>query len=564
MAFHSLRTTAESPNLIGISVTGREAGGDVAQKMPGLVSSLSRKCRSSFRLPPELLATIFLEYARDSASLVYSVTVPRWISVSYVCRYWRNVALHCANLWATHLFFVSSEWMDELLRRSKNVPLIVRVDICYHSGSHVGQIHSLEKALGNMERIQDLWIECPSDMIEIIQPRLNVAAPLLRSLYLSAGMSFDGLFLINQDTLPGVMPGLRKVHLYSFRVDWSSSIFNGLTKLTLGYLFNQTLDYLNGVLRILRQLPRLRQLCLEGSVPDIGAILPTSRNENECISLPHLEKLFLAEPVSWTIALLTQLELPKSTIVQLECHCGDPQDISGLLALITDQIGNYPSMAESAQTELRYLDLDRNDDCWKFTYGASTTNAYRTDMFSHYLERLGSQITLTHMPEETDDILAWFCAFPVAQLNAIAVHDLYEDNFENEDPWTEAFQNASELHTIGVESSRFECLIRALHPHDGTIPAPNLIDINLGQIEFDRCDCSCGRDHAGKGNIQCLLYAPAKRAEAGNMLPRLDIFRCSNITEDDMMELSKVVGQLNDSSCTELGVEFEEAYQFED
>ena len=69
------------PKLIGISVTGREAGGDVAQEMPGLVSSLSRKCRSSFCLPPELLAAIFLEYARDSASLMYSVTVPRWIAV---------------------------------------------------------------------------------------------------------------------------------------------------------------------------------------------------------------------------------------------------------------------------------------------------------------------------------------------------------------------------------------------------------------------------------------------------------------------------------------------------
>ena len=43
------------------------------------------------------------------------------------------------------------------------------------------------------------------------------------------------------------------------------------------------------------------------------------------------------------IALLTQLEFPKSTIFDLECHCDDPQDIPELLALIPDQIGNHPS-----------------------------------------------------------------------------------------------------------------------------------------------------------------------------------------------------------------------------
>ena len=127
--------------------------------------------------------------------------------------------------------------MDELLRRSKNAPLIAHVDL-RHSGSHLGPIRSLEKALGNMERIQDLWIDCPDDMIKIIQLRLNVAAPLLRSLHLSTWVNDVDHFVISKDMLQGVMPGLRKVHLFLFHVDWSSSMFNRLTQLTLGYLVN--------------------------------------------------------------------------------------------------------------------------------------------------------------------------------------------------------------------------------------------------------------------------------------------------------------------------------------
>ena len=236
---------ADIPTLIGISDTDRLAAGDIGQqgggteKMIGVASSLSWQFQFSRGLPPELLSAVFLEYARDSASNVWdATTVPHWVAVSYVCHYWRNVALHCANLWGSHLFFVSPEWMDELLRRSKNVPLIARVDL-RHSGPHMGSVRSLEKALGDMERIQDLRINFPDDMIEIIQPRLNVAAPLLRSLYLSSGINHqENHFVMNKDTLPGAMPDLQKVYLSVFRVDWSSPMFNGLTELTLDYLYN--------------------------------------------------------------------------------------------------------------------------------------------------------------------------------------------------------------------------------------------------------------------------------------------------------------------------------------
>ena len=52
-----------------------------------------------------------------------------------------------------------------------------------------------------------------------------------------------------------------------------------------------------------------------------------------------------------------------------------------LLALILDQISNHPPVTGSAQTTIRYLGLDCEGG-WKFTYGSSTTDAYRADMFS--------------------------------------------------------------------------------------------------------------------------------------------------------------------------------------
>ena len=166
---------------------------------------------------------------------------------------------------------------------------------------------------------------------------------------------------MNKDTLPGAMSGLRMVHLQSCYVDWSCPMFNGLTELTLRYIDDTLAKYWRGDLRILRQLPYLRQLCLDRIVPlDIGAIFPNSSEQGERISLPHLTELALTGPISWAIALLVHLELPKFIIFYLECHCDDPQDIPRLLALIPDQVGNHLPMAESAQTALRYLNLNRD------------------------------------------------------------------------------------------------------------------------------------------------------------------------------------------------------------
>ena len=137
-----------------------------------------------------------------------------------------------------------------------------------------------------------------------------------------------------------------------------------------------------------------------------------------------------------------------------------------------------------------------------------------------------------------------------------------EREFDKESLWTVAFQNAL-LHSVEVDASCADSLIRALHPHDGVIPAPNLIKISLCQMEFDPIYCQCGEYHGGVREIHYLLHALAKRAEAGNMLPGLDLVACADITEDDVKELSKVVGQIEYPE-TKLEVEFETMHRSAD
>ena len=158
----------------------------------GTVSSWSLKCSCLFWLPPELLASIFLEYVQSyKDKLYYNFTqVSPWIAVSYICRYGCNVALNSAYIWV-HLFIVSPQWMDELLRRSKSAPLIVHVDFNMFRRDTSTICSSSEKILENMEHIQDLWIDCPyyGDFVEMLSSKLIANVPSLWSLHLCMKVS---------------------------------------------------------------------------------------------------------------------------------------------------------------------------------------------------------------------------------------------------------------------------------------------------------------------------------------------------------------------------------------
>ena len=196
------------------------------------------------------------------------------------------------------------------------------------------------------------------EMIDVINARLNAAAPLLQSLLLSANYCPGHChFIMPEDTFPGAT-SLQKVHLEMCDVNWSSRIFNGLTELTLRCTPNHSRKSWDGVLLITRQLPRLRRLRLSDVLPLASISAPSIDSENVAnpISLPRLEELTLVDSIAWVMLLLVHLEFPKSTTVRLDCIVDDIHDISTLLSHIPDIFSHpssppLPQPVESAQTE---------------------------------------------------------------------------------------------------------------------------------------------------------------------------------------------------------------------
>ncbi|KAG1821729.1 uncharacterized protein BJ212DRAFT_1477576 [Suillus subaureus] len=243
-------TTLPSPLA---DVTSRSATADVAQLRTEIDEDLAALTESTrilrFRrnglapisgLPNEILTAIF-EYLEEEERLdgYDSEDTPACVAVTHVCRHWRNVTLECPTLWR----FISSSspfWLDVMLERSKETPLIVRYSI------PMPLDNCLEKVLSHLLRI------------EYLEFRSWSSAPMLKTFkFWARDAAFFPTGLISGPIFQGQVPLLRDVEVDYCDLSWSLCTFGGLRTLRVEG------TRLPDLLSALRCMPALEQLTLD-------------------------------------------------------------------------------------------------------------------------------------------------------------------------------------------------------------------------------------------------------------------------------------------------------------
>ena len=269
-------------------------------------------------LPPELLSSIFIECAvewQHKSEYRFQRSAPHWVSVSYVCRYWRTTALRCPQLWSYH-FFTSVEWTNELLARSEPAPLDIRFDLSRLTEDIIMASHlSVGFVLLHMSRIRVLWMRCATTHAFSFSPYLRLRAPLLESFHFEICPCSTDDVLIDREVLGKVRPNnLRHVHLDGCAVQLSSPIFHGLTRLSL---YNTPRSHprptIVEALSVLQQMPDLQTLKLHRALSD-----ENNMNGASSVFLPKLASVSLAGNIHCIIDLLSHLLFPHCTRVNTE------------------------------------------------------------------------------------------------------------------------------------------------------------------------------------------------------------------------------------------------------
>ena len=233
------------------------------------VLSLVRTLKNSFtpinQIPPEVLSLI-PGHCDDGEDL---------ITLTHVCRGWRDVFTSCSPLW-TRLDFINVDKTRTYIQRSQSSPL----DICLKYTGHLDDAFSL--AIPHLHRLKSLTIRM--DALPDILTHFRCQAPLLEELNIA--LYRDRNPILDNMLFGGVPPPLRMLTLEGditiTHLPWNNMAnlqVLTLRSLSSGYDVTRLLDFFESA-------PLLHTVVLRGSIPDSSDAPP-----QRIVPLPHLKTL---------------------------------------------------------------------------------------------------------------------------------------------------------------------------------------------------------------------------------------------------------------------------------
>ena len=340
------------------------------------------------RLPPEILSCIFSFHAINQpvpSDPIYNPDDPfpfpsgsspnqlglGWITVTHVCRRWRQIALSDPNLWTTIVFDLCAEWTEEMLARSKAALIDYSRDLSFQprisTRRSLGDEVALRKHLSHVRR---LVLSGNPDSLAPAVRALAISAPHLELLELlqSVPQLRELCITLPSDLFAHDAPKLRHVTLIGCAVPWDSPIFHDLTHLDIRIPpvvpFPRTaapaaqydllsIPTLERLLSILEAMPSLQVLSLGNCLPR-----PES-TARRVVPLRHMSRLSLDGSLPETVAVLERVSLPSSASLCLRCPDHNP--LNGLLETLASLLGSHFRTPEASTSPLSTIIIDETD-----------------------------------------------------------------------------------------------------------------------------------------------------------------------------------------------------------
>lgn len=524
------------------------------------------------RLPPEILTSIFIHCTRSHHK--NRPGVPDWVNISYVCRHWRDTALNCSALWSS-LFVSSPHWTDELLARSKTVPLKVCVDSGYPKQSR--ELHLLERVAPQANRIQNLCLRLTRQEAERILSLFYLPAPLLQSLQISVERSnyLGEPALVPAALFNGYTPALRKLELINYAFPLTSSVFCGLTSLRLrdlGTSFQPTLAELKVALG---RMQRLLHLHLENALPSArGDSVGQFSEHSEKLSFPRLSRLSIVAPFTTVVMLLSCFDIPLKTEVRLRCcyeaDSGDHTPIYPLLAkrfiASKDQAFAFvpiirTAFIETASATVGFVFSSAERDSGRCAFSASTTSYDLGQLHEDWdcsIPLMVDVVLRTSLSSDREDLVGGVCrSLPLTNLSS--AHFSFDGGTALSSAfWTKTFGHLQELRYIKLSGLDLHGLVRALSlaPHHRSLKksgklesglvqtfAPALEELELYEISFSKACYGRSQGDSSSCNCSapCLYDALSNREAEGHGLQRLVLAECTYVHDYDVEGLRESV-----------------------
>ncbi|KAJ3491099.1 hypothetical protein NLI96_g941 [Meripilus lineatus] len=281
------------------------------------VARTYRERRNAFApvgcLPIEVFQRILVQYAQSSGRRHSRSTQRRLMRTTWICRFWRSVALGCPEYWSS-LPLDNTSWLSTAVERSGHTLLSswVRPQCVLDFKELRNQVHQI------LPRLESLCV-CSSGHLDLDKFLQITDAPAPRLTSLSFEKHYrhplpNNIFL-------GQTPQLRHLDLGDCAWKWDSPLLrSGLTHLSLSGFVDPLED---DVWDALERMPFLQVLHLG---------ITNDRRENanhnyvnppashRTLTLPHLRELSLSADTFVCCLFLSKLSAPSMVNIQLACQ----------------------------------------------------------------------------------------------------------------------------------------------------------------------------------------------------------------------------------------------------
>ena len=485
------------------------------------------------QLPPEIIIKIFELVKQEYESL-------KWITVSHVCRSWRDIMLDTASFWTT-LPLGSPDLTAAMIARSKSARLNVRVNFCQFSRPI--QMSTALAAIRLLPRIQKLAIECyenHKDSMQAILDDLPKEAPALESLIIKL---YDDLTESNSVTLPDLslcdMELLERLEAVNCRLNWGSHLHN---KPFLKYLKLQDVSYcarpaFNQFWNSLKEMPALEFLFLDNVFSDCDSFPDT-------IHLANLQCLVLNAPSNQVALFLETVTFPPAIPVELTCRGRDVPACKRVLRALSSTILS----GSLNETEIQGLELSQISYEHEFALDAYYPPLSEWETYEVHGHRINSSLRVLFPtePDDTPGISAatlWepiFSDLPLAGVRTVSLK-LWQ-TISAPSKIIKTLSRLPYLQSIDMHSCRqvVRDIIVALQKPSSTnsnSPSfPSLTELTMRCIHFDEVQ------HEDSAlTVEMLLDCLIWRYECGVEVERLAIFYCPGLEGDNIALVEEVV-----------------------
>ncbi|KAF8066613.1 hypothetical protein FPV67DRAFT_1781145 [Lyophyllum atratum] len=492
-----------------------------------------------FRLPPEILATVF-RCTIEPSELEYRL---RWFRVSHVCSHWRRVALECPSLWSD-IPFSCPRWAEEMLARSKMAPLTIKAMFgeyrTLRSSAAVREA-TFKTALSQLSRIRHLSLNQSNGDIRAFRE-------LARSLDSSALLleTFDIHFtsISDENRLPqglfsGDSPRLVRLGIAGCGLNWGAPIFANLVSLKVTNIPNASRPPVDQVISALSHMSRLEKLELDSDFASAsGELISPAKTAN----LPRLVHLSVTSLLVSCVSLMEHITYPSGARVTVTCRLSDgsqhvPATSFSLVRQLADTLGRR------IEGPIRYLSFDwQKIRAWTSSGSAPSIPHFETP-----------QLDLTFMPHQRVPFVTEIATHALPPLSLQYVESLkIDDLFLSKTAWVDHFGSLSQLTylEVGPDDSQFLRALSigtsaALEPCDqaGDVQFKALKSLTIsGWMLDDLTPFIPGS--AAKTVSRSLADCLKARRERGTALSDLFLDGCRHVTEEDVEMLREIVPEV--------------------